>query len=80
MANYRLPKIDVLTRKEMHKLNRADYREYRAKCLQCARYWLIKSNALQLWMNGAFDKVEDQMLSDYKWAKKFQEREIKQQS
>ena len=51
MANYRLPKINVLTRKEMEKLNRADYREYRAKCLQCARYWLIKSNAVQLWMN-----------------------------
>ena len=75
MANYRLPKINVLTRKEMEKLNRADYREYRAKCLQCARYWLIKSNALQLFINGTFDKVENQMLSDYKWAEKLKNKE-----
>ena len=68
MANYRLPEFKVLTRKEMNKLNRSDFREYRAKCLQSARYWLIKSNALQLFINGAFDQVEDQMLSDYKWA------------
>lgn len=76
MANYKLPKFDILTRKEMHKLNKADYFEYRAKCLQSARYWLIKSNALQLFINGAFDKVEDQMLSDYKWEKKMKLKEL----
>ena len=75
MANYRLPEVNILTRKEINKLPRPQRMKYRADCLKAARFWLIKSDQIHLYR--CIDKVEEYMESDYKWSKILKDNKMK---